>query len=70
MEDHDDPEHWRDRAADVRVRAAETNNQGSRCVLLGTANCYDMMVNMGERTDLSYLLEQITHFLNQLRYES
>ena len=49
MEDHDDPEHWRDRAADVRVRAAETNNQGSRCVLLGTANCYDMMAELAAR---------------------
>ena len=49
MEKHDDPEHWRDRAADVRVRAAETNNQGSRCVLLGTANCYDMMAELAAR---------------------
>jgi hypothetical protein len=49
MEDHDDPEHWRHRAADVRARAAETNNEGSRYVLLFTADSYDMMAGLAER---------------------
>ena len=49
MEDHDNPEHWRDRAADVRVRAAETNNEGSRYVLLFTADSYDTMAELAAR---------------------
>ena len=49
MENYDDPEHWRDRAADVRARAAETNNEGSRYVLLFTADSYDMMAGLAER---------------------
>jgi hypothetical protein len=49
MENHDDPEHWRDRSADVRARAAETNNEGSRYVLLFTADSYDMLAELAER---------------------
>jgi hypothetical protein len=49
MENYDDPEHWRDRAADVRARAAETINEGSRYVLLFTADSYDMMAELAER---------------------
>ena len=49
MEDHDDPEHWRHRAADVRARAAETNNEASRYVLLFTADGFDLMAELAER---------------------
>jgi hypothetical protein len=49
MEKYDDPEHWRDRAADVRVRAAETNNAASRYVLLFTADTYDTMAELARR---------------------
>ena len=31
---------------------------------------YDMMVNVSGKTDLSYLLEQTTYFLNQIKYDS
>jgi hypothetical protein len=31
-------------------------------------NCYDMMVNVAQRAELPYLLEQIVHFLNQIKY--
>ena len=33
-------------------------------------DCYDMMVNVSEKTGLDYLLQQITHFLNQIKYDS
>lgn len=32
--------------------------------------CYDMMVNVSGKTDLPYLLEQTTYFLNQIKYDS
>ncbi len=31
---------------------------------------FDMMVNMGTKTDLNYLLEQTIYFLNQIKYDS
>jgi len=33
-------------------------------------DCYDMMVNVSDKTDLSYLLQQTTYFLNQIKYDS
>lgn len=32
--------------------------------------CYDMMINIGEHTDLPYLLEQSVFYLNQINYDS
>lgn len=31
---------------------------------------YDLMINLHGKNDLSYLLEQTTHFLNQVKYDS
>ena len=31
---------------------------------------YDMMISLGGRNELSYFLEQTTHFLNQVKYDS
>lgn len=31
--------------------------------------CYDLMINIGERKELDYLLEQMVSFLNQIKYD-
>jgi hypothetical protein len=31
---------------------------------------YELMVNMGDKTDLAYLTTQMTYFLNQINYDS
>ncbi len=33
-------------------------------------DCYDMMVNVSGKTELPYLIEQTTYFLNQIKYDS
>lgn len=33
-------------------------------------DCYDMMVNVGDKNELPYLIEQTTYFLNQIKYDS
>ena len=33
-------------------------------------DCYDMMVNVGDKTDIQYLIDQTTYFLNQIKYDS
>ena len=31
---------------------------------------YDMMINMGDKNDLQHFLNQSTHFLNKIQYDS
>ena len=31
-------------------------------------DCYDLMIQMGNKTDLSYLLQQMVHFLENIKY--
>jgi len=31
--------------------------------------CYDLMIEMGTKTDLSYLLQQMVHFLENIKYD-
>ena len=33
-------------------------------------DCFDMMVNVSGKTELPYLLQQTTYFLNQIKYDS
>ena len=33
-------------------------------------DCYDMMVNVSDKTDINYLIQQTTYFLNQIKYDS
>jgi len=54
MEDRDDPEHWRQRAKDARIRAAQMMNEGSRYVLMLTADSYDMMAERAESRSQPY----------------
>lgn len=32
--------------------------------------CYDMMINMGDKTDLPYFLDQASNFLNKIEYDT
>lgn len=33
-------------------------------------DCYDMMVNMGNKTELPYFIDQATQFLNKIEYDT
>lgn len=32
-------------------------------------HCYDLMIEMGDKTDLGYLLDQMIHFLEKMKYD-
>jgi hypothetical protein len=55
VEDRDDPENWRQRAKDARIRAAQMRNGGSRYLLMLTADSYDMMAELAERRTQPYM---------------
>ncbi len=40
------------------------------CYTENKTDYYDLMVNMGERTDLPYFIEQAKYYLNQIKYDS
>lgn len=37
--------------------------------LKGKKDAFDLMIRLGDKTGLDYLLKQITHFLNQIHYD-
>ncbi len=36
----------------------------------GKTNCYDMMVNVGDRQEVQYFLDQASDFLNKINYDT
>ena len=51
MTDHsylDDPEHWRDRAAQVRALASQINNERARAAILQIAEEYIHLANRAQ----------------------
>jgi hypothetical protein len=37
---------------------------------INKTHCYDMMIQLGNKTDLQYFITQSTHFLNNIHYDS
>jgi hypothetical protein len=48
-----DAKHWRDRAAEIRSRAAEMEDGVSRRVMLSIAESYEMLARRAEDIDQS-----------------
>jgi hypothetical protein len=48
-----DAKHWRDRAAEIRARAAEMQDGVSRRVLLSIAGSYEVLAQRAEDIDRS-----------------
>jgi hypothetical protein len=45
---HKDAKHWRDRATEIRVRAAQIQDGPSRRVMLSIAESYDLLARRAE----------------------
>jgi hypothetical protein len=44
-----DPQHWRDRADQMRALASESSDPESRTIMLRVANDYDLLARRAER---------------------
>lgn len=44
-----DPQHWRDRADQMRALASETSDPESRTIMLRLANDYELLARRAER---------------------
>ena len=49
MSSRNDPQHWRDRADEMRSQASETSDPESRTIMLRLANDYELLAKRAER---------------------